>query len=229
MRQLYLEVYQAQADGGTVMACPADDGIWMLVVYMPQSELDAFRRDKDPNFQRRVELEPALAPRLRPAERIAPIRGAGDLGNFLRVPWGPGWALVGDSGKFLDPIVGQGMGDACASAVFLADGLDNVLRGEQHVESALAEYHAQRDYLLMTTYERTTRGRPSGVSVEDYRAFLAAISRDQELADAYVSTSSYVVSPRDFFAPARLRAVLAQAATAADQQRGEAPVAAGAP
>lgn len=198
-RGSYLDVYQALEDGGTAMACPADDGIWMLVVYLPQVALDGFRRDKDANFQRRLGQEPALGHRLRLAERIAPVRGAADMENFFRVSWGPGWALVGDSGKFLDPIVGQGMGDACASAVFLADAVDSALRGDQHLEAALAEYHAQRDYLLLPTYERVTRGRPPGLSVEEYSAFLLAVSHDQELSDAYVSTSPYAMLPRDFF------------------------------
>ncbi len=41
-----------------------------------------------------------------------------------------------------------------------------------------------------------------------YRAFLLAVSHDQELADAYVSTSPYAVLPREFFSPAHTRAIL---------------------
>jgi hypothetical protein len=46
--------------------------------------------------------------------------------------------------------------------------------------------------------------------VDEYRAFPVAVSQDRERSDAYVSTSRYAVSPREFFSPAHVRAVLAE-------------------
>ena len=41
--------------------------------------------------------------------------------GYVRRPWGPGWALVGDAGYFKDPISTHGMTDALRDAELLAD------------------------------------------------------------------------------------------------------------
>jgi hypothetical protein len=54
---------------------------------------------------RRTPLDRVLADAAR-AERF---RGTPDLPSYLRQPYGPGWALVGDAGLLMDPVTGQGI------------------------------------------------------------------------------------------------------------------------
>ena len=108
-------IWESSNARGTVMLVPCDEDIWMRESSIPgeaQAEYDTFRRDHVRLFEERMRADQRVAPELVRAERIAPVRGRGDLVNFLRVPAGRGWALVGDAGQHKDPIFGQGIGDA---------------------------------------------------------------------------------------------------------------------
>src|SRR4051812_46192395 len=85
-------IWESVQAHGTVMLFPCDDGIWAGVVYTPQAEYEQFRHDHVRLFEERMRADPRIAPRLARAKRIAPVRGRGDLVNFLRVPAGRGWA-----------------------------------------------------------------------------------------------------------------------------------------
>lgn len=75
--------------------------------------------------------------------------------NQRRIPWGPGWALVGDAGYHRDPITGQGIADAFVSAQLLADAVLDGLGGGSTLEDALARYQARRDDLTAELYDVT--------------------------------------------------------------------------
>ena len=49
--------------------------------------------------------------------------------NFLRKPFGPGWALVGDAGYTKDFITGLGISDAFRDAEQCAGALDEAFSG----------------------------------------------------------------------------------------------------
>src|SRR5581483_3833241 len=55
-----------------------------------------------------LEIAPDFADRVRRATRAERFTGGG-VPNFLRKPYGPGWALVGDAGYLKDPITAQGI------------------------------------------------------------------------------------------------------------------------
>ncbi len=59
-----------------------------------------------------IELVPELAERVRNAIQAERFLGATDIPNFLRKPYGPGWALVGDAGYHKDPYTAQGIAAA---------------------------------------------------------------------------------------------------------------------
>ncbi|HUP84477.1 MAG TPA: NAD(P)/FAD-dependent oxidoreductase [Acidimicrobiales bacterium] len=73
--------------------------------------------------------------------------------NVRRVPFGDGWALVGDAGLYRDPITGQGIADAFVSAQLLADAVAVGLGGGARLDEALAAYHLRRDDLLRDAYD----------------------------------------------------------------------------
>jgi hypothetical protein len=87
---------------------PTNDGLTMVTVNWPRTEFDANRRDVEGSVARAFGLVPELAERVRAATRETRIVGTGDLPNFFRKPYGPGWALVGDAGHHKDPITARG-------------------------------------------------------------------------------------------------------------------------
>ncbi len=88
---------------------------------------------------------PGLGARLRRTSWASPIRGAINLPNVVRQPYGPGWALVGDAGYHRDPITGHGITDAFRDAELLARAVHQKLSGERDETSALSGYAFARN------------------------------------------------------------------------------------
>jgi flavin-dependent dehydrogenase len=76
--------------------------------------------------------------------------------SHLRQAWGPGWALVGDAGYFLDPLSTHGMTDALRDAQLLAEAVGAVQCGAPEA-TALAQYQARRDRLSGPTFTAVDR------------------------------------------------------------------------
>jgi 2-polyprenyl-6-methoxyphenol hydroxylase-like FAD-dependent oxidoreductase len=66
--------------------------------------------------------------------------------SYARTPWGPGWALVGDAGYFVDPLSAHGMTDALRDAHLLANAVTAAWHGQPEVV-AFGGYQARRDLI----------------------------------------------------------------------------------
>ena len=98
---------------------------------------------------------PALAPRVAAARPTDRIHGWGGVPGFMRRPWGPGWALVGDAGYFKDPITTHGITDGLRDAELLADSILEAMTGVTPEAVALAKYQRTRDRLSTRLFEAT--------------------------------------------------------------------------
>ncbi len=137
--------------GTAAGAIPTNGGQHCVFAGMPAARFRDFARtDKTAAFHAVLaEVHRGLAAEVA-AARLAtrPVAFAGEPG-YLRRPWGPGWALVGDAGYFKDPITAHGITDALRDADLLAGA---VLAG---TEAALAGYAKARDALSMPLFEVT--------------------------------------------------------------------------
>jgi flavin-dependent dehydrogenase len=127
----------------------------MLAVTVPIAEFDTFKGDPEGNLMAALSARPTLAPRLEGAERQSPVLGSASIPCYLRVPYGPGWALVGDAGMVMDPWSGQGIDQASSHAVILARQLTAFLQGDINWESAMTGYHRERNEFSQKAYRRT--------------------------------------------------------------------------
>ncbi len=139
------------ATGLVCFSFPTSNGQVCLAVMRHKEQFETFRADIDGNF-RRTFHEAGLGARYDGANRVEEWRGASDLPNYYRKPFGPGWALVGDAGYLKDPVLGQGVNDAFRDADLLSAALDAVFRGEQEFDGALSSYQAKRDRASAATY-----------------------------------------------------------------------------
>jgi flavin-dependent dehydrogenase len=135
-----------------VIAFPSDAGLMAVFVAWPASCLPMVRSDIARHFMEAVHTVPELAARIRQGRQEERYFGASDIPNFLRKPYGPGWALVGDAGCHKDPFLALGMCDAFRDAELLADALDDGLSGARPMEEALASYHRERDIATLPAY-----------------------------------------------------------------------------
>ncbi|HWL78141.1 NAD(P)/FAD-dependent oxidoreductase [Microbacterium sp.] len=85
------------------------------------------------------------------------IHGWGGSPGWMRRPYGPGWALVGDAGLFRDPISTHGITDALRDAELLADSALRVLSGREAATPAFARYERERDRLASGVFDVADR------------------------------------------------------------------------
>lgn len=104
-------------------------------------------------------MVPGLAERVSAGKREERFLGTADLPNFMRKPYGPGWALVGDAGDHKYPITARGISDAFRDAELLANAVDEALSGQRSFEEALSGYERKRNEAATPSYEEACDGR----------------------------------------------------------------------
>ena len=126
---------------------PTNDGQVCIFITGTPSRLRAEWRGSAPATFDRLAGTLGLTDRLRAATRVGPLRHVDNLPpGYLRRAYGPGWALVGDAGHWLDPISTHGMTSALRDADLLSTA---VLAGGDPSGPGLARYQAERDRLSL--------------------------------------------------------------------------------
>jgi flavin-dependent dehydrogenase len=139
-------------DRRLLLAFPADAGLVAVFAAWPAPMLPRIRADIPGHFMQAVDAVPELREQVRAGRQEDRFYGASDLPNFLRRPYGPGWALVGDAGCHKDPFLALGMCDAFRDAELLTNALDEAFTGLLPLEAALAGYHRKRDRSTLPDY-----------------------------------------------------------------------------
>lgn len=147
-----LELYLR--DHRVIFAFPTNDELLAIFVGAPIAELAHARGDIEAHILTTVDQVPELAERVRMGERAERLLGATQLPNFVRRPYGPGWALVGDAGCHKDPYLALGICDALRDAELLADALHEGLSGALAIDEALAGYERRRDEATIPEFRR---------------------------------------------------------------------------
>ena len=97
--------------------------------------------------------------------------------GFFRVPYGPGWALVGDAGFHIDPVTGRGIGHAFRDAQLLADAIAG---SDGTIDERLASYHRVRDEMSTEMYRVTQDIAELGGTNEDLLGLFGALQVESE-------------------------------------------------
>ena len=137
------------APGVTAALIPTNDGQTCVLVGAPPGRFGAeLAGDLPASFRRLLaEASPELAARVAGATPTGRLRSFAGLPGFMRRPWGPGWALVGDAGYYRDPITAHGTSDGLRDAQLLAEATAAILAGERGEDEAMGEYHQTRNRL----------------------------------------------------------------------------------
>jgi flavin-dependent dehydrogenase len=145
------------SDHRVTFAFPTSDDLFAVFVGWPIGELSAVRADTDGQLMEVLDRVPALSERVRAGTREERIYGAAQLPNFLRKPYGPGWALVGDAGAHKDPFAALGVCDALRDAELLANALTDWFRGACSDADALGDYERRRNDATIDEYRANIR------------------------------------------------------------------------
>ncbi|MGH8838964.1 MAG: NAD(P)/FAD-dependent oxidoreductase [Jiangellaceae bacterium] len=138
------------APGSSAGMIPTNDGQTGVFVGTTPTQMKAARRagTAHPAFSTLLaRVSPAAAKRVSAARAPRRLRGFAGMPGYVRQSWGPGWALVGDSGYFEDPLSTHGITDALRDAELLAGAVGEIHGGTATEATALAGYQETRDVL----------------------------------------------------------------------------------
>lgn len=187
-----------------VGAWPTNDGLLLTYVAWPIDEFTAFRADVPGNLQATLDQAGDLGERVRAGRRVERIRLTPDLPNRFRRPYGPGWALVGDAGLVLDPITGQGIGDAFRDAELLADAVEAGLGGQRPIEDALRAYQRVRDRRTRAMYDFTLDLASLRPLAPAARVLFESLVGNQAEIDRFLGVLTGAVPMREYLRPGNL-------------------------
>jgi flavin-dependent dehydrogenase len=205
------EVYIRAEDGTGWGVLPTHDDLTCIVMGWRRSEFDTVRKDVEANYMKALELVPEFAERVRGAQRETRFVGTGDLPNYFRKPYGPGWVLVGDAGYHKDPITAWGISDAFRDAEAVAAGLDDAFAGRRTQDEAMADYQRARDEDALAMFELTCNFARIEPPPPEMQQLLGAVSTNPEASDGFVSVMAGTLPPPEFFGPENAGRIMAEA------------------
>jgi 2-polyprenyl-6-methoxyphenol hydroxylase-like FAD-dependent oxidoreductase len=136
--------------GVTLGAIPTNDGLTCVLAGSRPEVVRPLVAAGGPEAAVQALADPGpLGPLLRRASRASSVRFFRGVPGRLRVPYGPGWALVGDAGYWEDPQSTHGMTAALRDAELLSRAILSAPRPGRAQTAALAEFAARRDALSL--------------------------------------------------------------------------------
>jgi flavin-dependent dehydrogenase len=220
-----------------VFGFPTNGGETCVVVEWPNDKFHEVRADIEGNFDRGLATVPDFAARVAQGKRETRFVGTGDLPNYFRKPYGPGWALVGDAGYHKDPVTGTGITDAFIDAELLAEALDAGFSGRQpsgvsgaeppsgggagadatrtarvpQLEQALAGYEQTRNTRAFPLYELAIQAVSFQPLPPEQLMLIRALQGNQEDTDRFLGLVGGATPLAEFMAPANLGRIIMQA------------------
>jgi flavin-dependent dehydrogenase len=201
-----LEIYVRRKRA--IFAFPTNGGLLAVFVAWPISEQSVVQSDVERHFLAALDLVPELAARVRAGRRAERFLGAANLPNFLRKPFGSGWALVGDAGCHKDPFMALGICDALRDAELLAVAIDEGLSGKRSLESALLEYERRRNDATLPDYRLNLDRAQFKPQAQEELRLQRALMDDQEAANHFFMAYEEMIPPESFFNPDNLRTIM---------------------
>ncbi|HVS01643.1 MAG TPA: NAD(P)/FAD-dependent oxidoreductase [Thermoanaerobaculia bacterium] len=165
-------------EGGGAGIIPTHDGEACVWIGAPTERfLGELRHDLEEGFLRVLaEVSPSTYERVAGGERRGRLRGFPGVPGYLRRPWGPGWALVGDAGSYVDALSAHGISSALRDAELLAGAAVAAHRGERG-SRPWQEYERLRDAVSLDLATITDEIAGYGWSLAELRPLLLASSK----------------------------------------------------
>jgi 2-polyprenyl-6-methoxyphenol hydroxylase-like FAD-dependent oxidoreductase len=197
--------------GRAFAAWPTQNDLTLVIGGWPFAQLADHKSDIEGTLMKAFELAPPFAERIRAARRETRFMGAA-VPNYLRKPYGPGWALVGDAGYNKDFITAQGIQDSFRDAELCATALADTLAGRATFDDTMAGYQRTRDAAVLPMYEFTCEFAKIEPPPPELERLLLAMRGNQQAMDGFARVNAGVESPAEFFSERNVTQILAHAA-----------------
>jgi len=194
-----------------IFAYNTNDNLALIGVAFAAKDLPRVRTNVEHHHQQVIdEIAPDLAADMKKGRRESKFVG-GAIPGYVRKPYGPGWALVGDAGYQKDPCTASGITDAFTSAELLAEAIDAGFSGRQPLEEALAAYEQRRNQSELPYYEMTSQLATLEPPPPETKQLLAALAENPEQRSRFFGVVAHTVPVTEFFAPENVRQIMARA------------------
>ena len=194
-----------------IFAYNTNDNLALIGVAFAAKDLPHVRTNMELHHQQVIdEIAPDLAADMKKGRRESRFVG-GAIPGYVRKPYGPGWALVGDAGYQKDPCTASGITDAFSSAELLAEAIDAGFSGRQPLEEALAAYEQRRNHSELPYYEMTSQLATLEPPPLETRQLLAALVENPEQRSRFFGVVAHTVPVTEFFAPENLHRIMVRA------------------
>ena len=198
-------------DKRAIFSFSTNDNLFAIFIAWPIAEFHSVKSDIEGHFMRAIDLVPGLSERVRSGRREERFYGSADLPSFLRRPFGPGWALVGDAGCHKDPFMALGICDAFRDADFLAAAVHEGLAGQSSFDQALMRYEQRRNGATMADYrENIARARFDPMPAKLFQ-LRAALHGNPEDTRRFIMAREGMIEHLEFFNAENLERILANA------------------
>jgi flavin-dependent dehydrogenase len=184
-----------------------NDNLFAIFIGWPVNNFYSVKADIEGQFIRVVDLVPEFAERVRCGRHEERFYGTADLPNFLRRPFGPGWALVGDAGCHKDPLMGTGIYDALRDADLLAAAVHESLAGESSFNDALMRYERRRKEAAMAEYCENIAAARFPPTPPELLRLRMALRDKQEDTKRFIMAREGMIPPEEFFNPENLQRI----------------------
>ncbi|HEY7403315.1 MAG TPA: NAD(P)/FAD-dependent oxidoreductase [Candidatus Angelobacter sp.] len=155
------------------------------------------------------EHAPELWERMQAGKRESRYVG-GAIPSFVRKPYGPGWALVGDAGYQKDPCTASGITDAFGSAEWLAEAIDAGFSGRRPLEQALAGYEQTRNQTELPYFDLTTQLAALAPPPPEVQQMLAALRDNPEQRSRFFGMLAHTVPVPEFFSAENMQEIFSK-------------------
>jgi 1H-pyrrole-2-carbonyl-[peptidyl-carrier protein] chlorinase len=136
----YIHVHFLPVNRGWVWHIPIYEGVTSVGAVTEKADFLKSGKDHETFFNELLQMTPNTRHILSEAERVKPYYIEADYSYKMSKFAGPGWLLVGDAARFVDPIFSSGVSVAMRSGQFASQALEKALTGEDEAE-AFGLYH----------------------------------------------------------------------------------------
>jgi flavin-dependent dehydrogenase len=198
-------------DGREVFIIPTNDGNVNVMVGWRHSELGEFRKDVEGNYHATLDLFPGIGEMVRSGERVERFYAFSNSHQWMRVPYGPGWCLLGDSSHLKDPVAGIGITDSFRSAEVLVETIHDVLSGNRPEAEAFADYQAWRDDTFTEAFGQHLKAAQLNLFPAEILHIIEACKYNDKNRVAFFGLLGALTPMREFFTPENCARILADA------------------
>ncbi len=190
-----------------IFAYNTNDNLSLIGVAFAAKDLPMVRADVEKHHSAVIQ-EHALElwERMQAGRRESRYVG-GAIPSFVRKPYGPGWALVGDAGYQKDPCTASGITDAFGSAEWLAEAIDAGFSGRKPLEQALAGYEQTRNQTELPYFDLTTQLAALAPPPPEVQQLLEALRDNPEQRSRFFGMLAHTVPVPEFFSPENMQEI----------------------